>query len=148
MKLVAATLSLILLISPTLAEEIPTEPAYLYWAVVTNVVDGDTVDADVDLGFFVTMKNQRLRLVGIDTPETKGPTRPAGEEASEFLRSMIDGETVLLRTIKDKDGDDRDDSFGRWLVTIYIDGVNVNAAMIDNGHAVPYRTERGEYVPP
>ena len=52
------------------AEEIPTEPAYLYRAVVVRVVDGDTIDVDIDLGFYVWIRKQRIRLIGIDAPET------------------------------------------------------------------------------
>jgi micrococcal nuclease len=116
----------------------PTEPAYLYRAVVVNVVDGDTIDADIDLGFYVWIKKQRIRLLGIEAPEPKGATRPEGERATEFLKSLIDGKTIILRTVKGNDGGDRDDSFGRWLGTVYLNGVDVNAEMIDSGHAARY----------
>ena len=121
------------------ADEIPTEPAYLYRAVVVNIVDGDTIDADIDLGFYVWIKKQRIRLIGIDAPEPKGETRQAGLAAAEYLRSRIDGASIILRTVKGDDGGDRDDSFGRWLGTVYHDGVDVNAEMVRAGHAVLYQ---------
>ena len=120
------------------AEEVPTEPAYLYRAVVVRVVDGDTIDVDIDLGFYVWIKKQRIRLLGIDAPETRGESRPEGLLATEYLKSLIDGETIILRTVKGSDGGDRDDSFGRWLGTIYHGDMDVNAEMIRAGHAIPY----------
>jgi micrococcal nuclease len=109
------------------AEDIPTEPAYLYRAVVVRVVDGDTIDVDIDLGFYVWIRKQRIRLLGIDAPKQKGETRPEGLAATEHLQSLIEGERIILRTVKGDDGGDRDDSFGRWLGTIYHGDIDVNA---------------------
>jgi micrococcal nuclease len=120
------------------AEDIPTEPAYLYRAIVVRVVDGDTIDVDIDLGFYVWIKKQRIRLLGIDAPEVKGATRPEGIAATEHLKSLIEGESIILRTVKGDDGGDRDDSFGRWLGTIYHGDIDVNAEMIRSGYAKPY----------
>ena len=120
------------------AEDIPTEPAYLYRAVVVRVIDGDTIDVDVDLGFYVWIKKQRIRLFGIDAPEVTGETRQEGLAATEHLKSLIDGESIILRTVKGADGGDRDDSFGRWLGTIYHGDIDVNAEMVRSGHAKPY----------
>lgn len=120
------------------AEEVPTEPAYLYRAVVVRVVDGDTIDVDIDLGFYVWIRKQRIRLIGIDAPETRGESRPEGLAATEYLTSLINGQAIILRTVKGSDGGDRDDSFGRWLGTIYHGDMDVNAEMIRAGHAVPY----------
>jgi micrococcal nuclease len=114
----------------------PTEPAYLYRAEVTNVVDGDTVDVDIDLGFYIILKNQRIRLVGINAPEPRGVTRVEGQAATEYLRNIVDGKTIILKTVKGRDNADRDDSFGRWLGTLYLDGINLNQDMISAGHAV------------
>jgi micrococcal nuclease len=122
------------------AEDIPTEPAYLYRAVVVRVIDGDTIDVDIDLGFYVWIKKQRIRLLGIDAPEVKGDTRPEGLAATEHLKAMIEGESIILRTVKGDDGGDRDDSFGRWLGTIYHDDMDVNAEMMRSGHAIPYES--------
>ncbi|WP_090881172.1 thermonuclease family protein [Bauldia litoralis] len=124
--------------APATAEPNPTEPAYLYRAEVVRIVDGDTIDVDIDLGFYIWIRNQRIRLFDIDAPEVNGATKAAGVAASEYLEKLLDGKTVIIRTVKGKDGADRDDSFGRWLGTIYLDGLDVNQEMIRAGHAVPY----------
>ena len=67
---------------------------YLYKCVVTRVIDGDTVDVDVDLGFDVWLKKQRVRLAGIDTPESR--TRNLAEKAlglaaKERLQELCQG---------------------------------------------------------
>lgn len=135
---VFASLSLAIAGPAARAEGVPTEPAYLYRAVVVRVVDGDTIDADIDLGFYIWIKRQRIRLLGIDAPEVRGESKAEGIAATEHLKSLIDGETIILRTVKGEDGGDRDDSFGRWLGTIYHGGIDVNAEMIRSGHAIPY----------
>jgi len=124
--------------SASAAESNPTEPAYLYRAEVVRVVDGDTIDVDIDLGFYVWIKDQRIRLLDIDAPEVTGGTKAAGIAATDYLKGLIDGKTIIIRTVKGKDGGDREDSFGRWLGTIYLDGVNINEEMLSSGHAVPY----------
>ena len=135
---IAVIATLLQLIMSAHAEDIPTEPAYLYRAVVVHVIDGDTIDVDVDLGFYVWIKKQRIRLFGIDAPEVTGETRQEGLAATEHLKLLIDGESIILRTVKGSDGGDRDDSFGRWLGTIYHGDLDVNAEMILSGHAVAY----------
>ena len=105
-----------------------------------RVIDGDTIDVDVDLGFYVWIRKQRIRLLGIDAPEVTGETRPEGLAVTEHLKSLIEGESIILRTVKGADGGDRDDSFGRWLGTIYHGDLDVNAEMIHSGHAVPYES--------
>ncbi|MEP2120006.1 MAG: thermonuclease family protein [Bauldia litoralis] len=122
----------------TAGEHHPTEPAYLYRAEVVRVVDGDTIDVDIDLGFYIWIKKQRIRMLDIDAPEMRGESKVAGAAATEYLKTLIDGKEIILRTSKGKDGADRDDSFGRWLGTVYLDGVDVNQQMIRAGHAVPY----------
>ena len=104
---------------------------YEYKATVTKVIDGDTIDCDVDLGFFLTMNSIRFRLLGINAPEMYGMTKVAGWEAKEFLRERIDGKQVTIRT-------EKDDSFGRWLAYVYLDDVNINDLMIERGYAEPY----------
>ena len=81
---------------------------YEYRCKVVHIVDGDTVDVDIDLGFGVWMKKQRIRLYGIDTPESR--TRDLEEKkyglaAKEFLTGMLDDEAgIILKTYKDKEG--------------------------------------------
>lgn len=106
-------------------------PIFCYSAYVYNVVDGDTVDAEVDVGFKLTAK-LRFRLLGIDAPEKRGPSRGAGLVATEWMKDKVLGKKVVIETAKG-------DSFGRWLATIYLDGENINELMIREGQAVPYR---------
>lgn len=117
---------------------------YEYRATVLRVVDGDTVHADVDLGFDAHQL-MTLRLAGINAPEHG---TPEGEAATAALKELIYGPTlghlanppnvihavVMLHTFKDKR-----EKFGRYLATLFtLTGVDINAAMIAGGHAVAY----------
>lgn len=103
---------------------------YEYRAVIRHVHDGDTVRADVDLGWNVWRKNESLRLAGIAAPEL---AEDGGATAREYLRLLLPvGREVTIRTERD-----RDDKYGRMLATIYAPG-NVNDALLRTGHAVPY----------
>ncbi|WP_205648925.1 thermonuclease family protein [Acuticoccus kandeliae] len=119
------------------ASAIPDEcDLYTYRATVTRVIDGDTVVADIDLGFHVWKHGERLRLYGIDTPEIRGETRQEGLRAAEALRELVEGKDVLLCTVKDCA-----DGFGRYLARIFViddKPFSVNAWLILNGYAVPY----------
>lgn len=110
---------------------------YEYQATILRVIDGDTVEARVDLGFEVSLV-ERFRLRGINAPEMKGPSRDSGRAAADYLRTLISTETgttgaVLLRTTKD-----RKEKYGRYLAVIVANGQDLNAAMVKNGHAVSY----------
>jgi micrococcal nuclease len=106
---------------------------YLYRVVLDRVVDGDTVDLWVDLGFRVTTK-KRFRLASIDAPEMRGKTHAAGIEAKNRLRSLIIGAGEGLTVASEKTG-----KWGRWLGTLYdASGNSINQRMIDEGHATPY----------
>ena len=87
---------------------------YHYKAHITKVYDGDTVTADIDLGFNMVMRKQKLRLLGIDTPEIRGEERPEGLISRDRLAELILNTDVHIVTHKDKSG-----KYGRWLVTIY-----------------------------
>ena len=119
---------------------------YEYRVEIVKVVDGDTVDVDIDLGFGVWLKKERVRLFGIDTPESR--TRDLVEKkhglaAKNFLvNEMNDADNVILATNKDAEG-----KFGRILGTLIgvhfneLDGdmrVNINEKMVDYHHAVAY----------
>ena len=106
---------------------------YEYRAKILSVYDGDTVRADLDLGFGVELKNQKLRLRGIDTPELTGSSRAEGIRARDALRAMIDKEVVTVTTHKDRQG-----KYGRYLVEIWWRDANVNHWLIQNGYAKPY----------
>lgn len=105
---------------------------YTYKAKITNVVDGDTVDADIDLGFYMTAKI-RFRLSRIDTPEVRGPERPEGLKAKQFLIDLLEKHEYNCTIKTEKAG-----KFGRWLADIYIGDLNVNDYLVENGHAKLY----------
>ncbi len=138
MKHVSALIFALALSGPAQAQQGPgpTEPAYLYKATVVRVVDGDTVDVDIDLGFYTWIKKQRIRMVGIDAPEPRGEGKEAGIAATAFLKNLIEGKEIIIRTIKAKDGGDSRGKYGRWLGRLFINGLDVNQHMIDAGHAI------------
>jgi|TARA_R100001132_G_C3264651_1_gene87845 micrococcal nuclease len=110
---------------------------YKYSCKVERVVDGDTCDVILDLGFDILYKS-RVRLYGIDTPESR--TRNKDEKArgflaKDFLQDAVDyAEKIVIQTkLKDSRG-----KFGRVLGEIVVDGVNINNAMVENHHAVRY----------
>ena len=111
---------------------------YEYTATVVRVVDGDTVDVDISLGFGVSCR-QLLRLVGIDAPERRGDEKVAGLAATAFLESLLAAQASLsCRTLKDRTG-----KYGRYLAVLLgldADGnvCDLNQMMIAGGHAVPY----------
>jgi micrococcal nuclease len=107
---------------------------YIYKARITNVVDGDTVDAVIDVGFKMTT-TQRLRLAGIDTAEltSKDPVeRASAQEAKLFLIQELLNKDVIIKT-------EKADAFGRYLATIYLSDVNVNETMLAKNLALPYK---------
>ena len=110
---------------------------FVYNAKIKRVVDGDTVDVDIDLGFGIWFRNQRIRLMGVDTPEKR--TRDLEEKKFGLLATGIVegfcpvGKDVLLETFLDDKG-----KFGRILGNIVVDGVNINEYLIENHYAVAY----------
>tara|TARA_R100001082_G_scaffold32635_3_gene16806 strand:- start:6301 stop:6726 length:426 start_codon:yes stop_codon:yes gene_type:complete len=110
---------------------------YEYKCEVTRVVDGDTVDCVIDLGFSILYKS-RVRLFGIDTPESRTRNldeKARGKLAAGFLKACIDeGNEVVLKTkLKDSKG-----KFGRVIATVVVDGTDINQTMIDKHLAVAY----------
>jgi micrococcal nuclease len=104
-----------------------------YRATVVRVVDGDTVDVSIDLGFHITTV-LRLRLSGINAPEVHGVTAAAGHAATAALSAMVLEAHLTIVTEKD-----RTEKYGRYLATLLLDdGTNVNEALVASGHAVPY----------
>jgi micrococcal nuclease len=106
---------------------------YEYRAHVIKVYDGDTITVNLDLGFFTWIKNQTIRLSGINTPEIKGEERPNGLISRDRLRELILDKEVIIKTEKDSKG-----KYGRWLGTIYLDEVNINEQLISEGLAEKY----------
>lgn len=112
---------------------------YEYRTKVVRVVDGDTVDVDIDLGFGVWLRKSRIRLLGVDTPESR--TRDKEEKkyglaAKAFLKKSL-GTNPILKTTKDGKG-----KFGRILGEFLVEHpeatININELLIDTHHAVRY----------
>ncbi len=129
-------------VRPAAAPRSATTPApaadflYTYRAVVRRVIDGDTIVADIDLGLHVWVHGEHLRLARINAPEIKGAERPRGLAARDWLRRRIEGRTVLIRTLPRRDGTDRKGKYGRYLVEVFQDGVNLNDELVRQGLAV------------
>tara|TARA_R100000231_G_scaffold5691_5_gene8716 strand:- start:2 stop:427 length:426 start_codon:yes stop_codon:yes gene_type:complete len=110
---------------------------YEYGCTVTRVVDGDTIDVILDLGFSVLHKC-RVRLYGIDTPESRTRNKDEkarGKLAAKFLEDSINnGKQVILRSkLKDSKG-----KYGRVLGEIIVDDININELMVKRYLAVKY----------
>jgi len=120
--------------SPKLGD--PTDFSYRV-KKVTKVVDGDTIDVTLDMGFDI-LYQQRVRLFGIDTPESR--TRDKEEKkygllSKYFLKDALsNGKKITIKTYKG----DETGKFGRILGDVWIDGKSVNQTMCDKGYAVAY----------
>ena len=113
---------------------------YKYRVDVTRVVDGDTVDVDIDLGFGMVYKKQRVRLYGIDTPESRTRDKVEdlfGEAAKARLKELMANGGKLITT-EDKKGEDMKGKFGRILGDFKVDGRKVTEILVEEGHAVAY----------
>ena len=110
-----------------------------YVKKVTKVVDGDTIDVDIDLGFDISFSS-RVRLAGIDTPESRTKDlaeKTLGLEAKEYLKKHFkDAKSVILKTEKM----DSSEKYGRILGWVYVDGntISLNDMMINDGYAWGY----------
>jgi micrococcal nuclease len=109
---------------------------YEYKCNITRVVDGDTVDAEIDCGFDIIFKS-RIRLYGIDTPESRTrdlDEKARGKLASQFIKDkIVKAELVKVKTKLDKKG-----KFGRVLGSIIADDEDLNESMVKNYLAVAY----------
>jgi len=109
---------------------------------VKNVVDGDTIDVVIDLGFDILFAS-RVRLAGIDTPESRTTDKAEkvlGLEAKEYLKKYLkDAKSVVIRTEKM----DSSEKYGRILGWVYVNGnsESVNNKMINDGYAWGYLGE-------
>jgi len=119
---------------------------YEYRCSVVKVIDGDTVDVDIDLGFGIWLKKERIRLRGIDTPESR--TRDLEEKkyglmAKLFLEKMLSEHQIILKTYKDAEG-----KFGRILGDLYQsnDSISINQHLVNNHHAVIYNGQSKEQI--
>lgn len=116
---------------------------YQYKCKIIKVLDGDTVDIDLDLGFKIILANQRVRMAGVDTPESR--TTIAEEKVRGLLSKKKLAEKLPIgswQIIETQKSDSNDDKFGRILgVFVLEDGTRVNDWLIQNNYAVPYKGE-------
>ena len=110
---------------------------WVFRARALRVIDGDTVDVEIDQGLHCR-RIERLRLLGVNTPEMQKPTREAGEAAKAFTSRWVvrdglesDPFPLVIQTVKA-------DVFGRYLADIWrlVDGEHLNEALVEAGHAV------------
>jgi len=117
---------------------------YEYNCKIVRVVDGDTVDVDIDLGFDTWKCGERIRLYGIDTPECR--TRDAEEKkyglmAKKFVEQCLHKAGTYILTTREKD------KFGRYLGVIMLSGrTSINAALVSEHLAVPYSGQNKEDI--
>ena len=112
-----------------------------YDVVLLKAVDGDTVDVDIDLGFGIWMRDERVRIMGIDTPESRTSNEVEklfGLAAKARLKELLHDGAILITT-EEKNGEDMRGKFGRILGDFKIpDGRKVTDVLIEEGHCVAY----------
>jgi micrococcal nuclease len=116
---------------------------YHYSAKVKEVHDGDTITCDIDLGFGITLNDQKFRFFGINAPELHGESEEAGKASQVYVSERILDKNIVIETIMDKK-----EKFGRWLgkVNYKVDDkwVNLNREMIDNKMAIVFMADESE----
>lgn len=122
---------------------------YEYKCVIVSILDGDTVDIDLDLGFGIWLRNERVRFHGIDTPESRTKNKVEkvfGNASKEFVQKMMPvGSTQILQTVKP--GSLSKEKFGRILGKFEVfdeklqTKLFLNDIMIRDGYAVAYEGE-------
>ena len=127
---------------------------YEYRATIVKIVDGDTVDVDIDLGFNVVLRDERVRIAGIDTPESC--TRDLEEKkfglAAKARVKQLLGKTCVLKTQINKSGEDMKGKFGRILgdFNVYDSETDswklLTSILISEGHAVPYHGQNKDDI--
>ena len=117
---------------------------YEYNCKIRRVVDGDTVDVDIDLGFGTWRVDERIRLYGVDTPECRtrdDEEKAAGLLAKKFVENMLHVDGTYKLTTKEKG------KFGRYLGTIKIAGdLTINTALVTEHLAVPYSGQNKQEI--
>ena len=138
---------------------------YIYKCKVVRIVDGDTIDVDIPMGFGITKTKQRCRSHGVDTPESRINTTKKGKKG---YKKIINGKTLPERIrekelgleskarmkelcgklvyVESLDGG-KLDKYGRLLANLYtLDGINISATLINEGLAIKYDGGRKKYV--
>jgi len=116
-----------------------------YNVKLLHVVDGDTVDVDIDLGFGVWLHDERVRIMGIDTPESRTSDKVEkvfGLAAKNRLKELLEQDALLVTT-ENKDGEDMKGKFGRILGDFIVEEYEgqlrrVTDILIEEGHCVAY----------
>lgn len=109
---------------------------YEYKAKCIKVIDGDTIDVDIDLGFNTHFQT-RVRLAGIDTPELRAVNpleRQAAQQIRNYVKAAIEGRDIILKTYKDPS----EDKYGRYLAMVYINEQNMNNSLVEMKYAKEY----------
>ncbi len=137
-KIRAFAACLLFCASPTLlSDDCPVGP-YVYYADIVEVYDGDTVTADIDLGFHTWRRDEKLRLFGIDAPEVRGDDKQAGFKSRDWLREQVLDKRIIINTVKYK-GKTRG-KYGRYLARLFVRNENVclsiNDELVRKGLAV------------
>tara|TARA_B100000035_G_scaffold296951_1_gene289312 strand:+ start:1141 stop:1632 length:492 start_codon:yes stop_codon:yes gene_type:complete len=121
-----------------------------YDVKLVKVVDGDTVDVDIDLGFGIWLHDERVRIMGIDTPESRTRDKVEdlfGEAAKARVKELFESSQLKLITTEDRKGEDMKGKFGRVLGDFELEYKNkdnsysirrLTQVMIEEGHAVAY----------
>jgi len=104
---------------------------YKHYANVTSVYDADTITVDIDLGFNLCLKSQKIRFYGINAIELRDP---GGKEARDFIRELILNKEVILYVDKYKKG-----KYGRWVGIIVQNNININKLIVDKGHGIYHK---------
>ncbi len=108
---------------------------YEYNAKVLKIVDGDTLDVSVDLGFSMKFE-MRIRMYGINAPETRTKDlaeKTCGLKTKNRLAELLENKDVVIKTIKDEK-----EKYGRYLATILLAGIDINEQLVSEGLAVKY----------
>jgi micrococcal nuclease len=112
-----------------------------YNCTLRRVVDGDTIDVNIDLGFDIWHKG-RIRMAGIDTPESRTRNKEEkvlGLAAKARLKELLKTKKITIQCTKEKG------KFGRILADVLANDVNINKQLMDEGHARPY--QGGKKIP-
>lgn len=109
----------------------------LYKISIDRVIDGDTIVCDIHLGFSFVLHDQRVRLLGVNTPELRGgtdETKRRAREATDYVRSLVESKQCMIETDEDREYD----NFGRILATLFAGTINVCASLVSTGRAEVY----------
>ena len=107
---------------------------WIFPARSVDVYDGDTITALVDLGFHLSMEFTG-RLDGSDTPEVRGLERSAGIVSRDWLIARL-GTASAVKIETRPSSERQQGKYGRWLITVWADGENVNEQLVEEGFAV------------